>query len=214
MNSESRITALVPDRNACRAAAARLRKAYPGLPPELLARKAISQAQTLLAATGAAAGVFTNPLVMIPLALGETGFVLKREARLVGVIAVLLEADTLEDPDAFAADILSILFPSAATQALSAFVVRASQATTRTLIRTYIRKDALRTLIRFAARYLGLKVTQRALITKTVPLLGAVIGAVWNWIEVKRLGARALRYFQTPSQSASLPEGEVNARSA
>ncbi|GMU03899.1 hypothetical protein [Corallococcus caeni] len=49
-----------------------------------------------------------------------------------------------------------------------------------TLIRRYISKGVLKALQRFALKYLGLKLTQRAIITKTVPLVGAGIGATWN----------------------------------
>jgi len=41
----------------------------------------------------------------------------------------------------------------------------------------------------------GKRVLQRTFITKTVPIVGGVIGAGWNWIEIKLQGKRVIRYF-------------------
>jgi hypothetical protein len=123
------------------------------------------------------------------------GYVLKEEAMLVGVVAAIIEPASLDDPDGFKADVLAILFPSAASQTLRAAAVRAGQATTRTLIRKYVSKDVLKALVRFAAKYLGMKLTQKAILTKAVPLVGGAVGAAWNWIEVERVGRRAIAYY-------------------
>lgn len=196
MDFESLLRALIPNPEECRAKVRELREANPKLSPEELAQKAISQAKVMTAVAGGASGLVTNPLAMVPVAFGEMGIVLKREAKLAGVIAAILDPDVLKDQEGFATDMLSILFPNAVAQALGAFAVRAGQATTRTLIRKYISKDVLKLIIKFAGKYLGLKLTQRAIITKSVPLIGAVIGAGWNWVEVRALGARAIRYYQ------------------
>lgn len=195
MDLESLIKALVPAADECAQKAATLRLAYPTATPIELAERAVSQARKLLAATGGAAGAVSNPLAMVPLAAGEMVIVLRQEARLAGIVAALLEPDVLKDEDAFTADVLGILFPNAVSQALREVAVRAGQATSRTLIRKYVSKDVLKAVIRFAARYLGVKITQRAIITKALPLVGAAIGASWNWIEVQRLGRRAILYY-------------------
>ncbi|WP_147445601.1 hypothetical protein [Corallococcus aberystwythensis] len=64
----------------------------------------------------------------------------------------------------------------------------------------------LKALQRFALKYLGLKLTQRAIITKTVPLVGAGIGATWNWVEVQRVGKRAVRYYRETSNEPETPD--------
>jgi hypothetical protein len=190
------VAGLVPDPQECLQKAEALKAAYPKDSPERLAERAVSQAKKLLAVAGAGTGLVANPMAAAPLALAEAGIVLRSEAKMAGVVAALLEPTVLQDTDAFTADIMSIVFPSAASQALREFTVRAGQATTKTLIRKYISKDVLKALVRFAAKYLGLKLTQRALITKAVPLVGAVIGAVWNWSEVKLVGNRAIQYYR------------------
>lgn len=196
MDIESIVKTLVPDPTECVGKAEKLRKAYPRASPRELAEKAVGQSKALLAGAGAAAGAVSNPFAMVPLAAGEMAIVLSREARLAGVIAALMDPDVLNDEDAFTADVLGILFPNAVSQALREVAVRAGQATSRTLIRKYVTKDLLKAIIRFAAKYLGIKIGQRAIITKAVPLVGAAIGATWNWVEVKRLGKRAIAYYE------------------
>jgi len=165
---ESILTALVPSSTECADKARQLRESYPKLAPDELANKAVKQAKTLLAAAGAGAGVVGNPLAMVPLAAAEMTLVLSREAKLAGVVAALLEPDVLKDQDAFAADVIAILFPGAVSHALSQFTVRAGQRTTKVLVRKYISKDVLKRIIKFAAKYVGLKLSQRAIITKAV----------------------------------------------
>ena len=43
-------------------------------------------------------------------------------------------------------------------------------------------------------RVFGRRVTQRALITKTIPLVGCVIGGAWNAMEAEVVRNRTLRY--------------------
>ena len=40
---------------------------------------------------------------------------------------------------------------------------------------------------------------KKAVVTKTVPLVGAGIGAAWNWVELEAVGKRAIRYYQRRS---------------
>lgn len=195
MDVESILKSLIPDPDECRAKVAKLRSAYPRHTNDELAQVAVAQAKTLLATIGVGSGLITNPLAMVPLAATEMTVVLNREARLAGVVAAILEPDVLNDPDAFSADVLAILFPGAVSQALGQFAMRAGQQTTRVLIRKHISKEVLKSIIKFAAKYLGLKLTQKAIITKAVPLVGAAIGGVWNWVEVRALGKRAIAYY-------------------
>lgn len=211
MNLEALLSSLVPDPEACRQKAEELRSTFPDASPEELADRLIRQAKVLLAAAGGGSGLVANPLAAAPLALAETGVVLKTEANLVGSIVALLEPDVLKDPGLFTTEVLAIVFPNAASQALREFTTRAGQATSRTLIRKYLSKGVLKALQRFALKYLGLKLTQRAIITKTVPLVGAGIGATWNWLEVQRVGRRAVEYYRETVPAPETPDTSEDA---
>jgi hypothetical protein len=131
---------------------------------------------------------------MIPASGVDVLAVLKTEAALAGVIAALIAPDGLSDEETFKTDILVILFPAAVSNALQTLGVQAGRQTSKVLVRKYIRGGVLKAIIKFAAKYLGIKLTQRALITKVMPIVGSAIGGTWNWAEVRRMGRRALEY--------------------
>lgn len=197
MDWQDLLSWVVPNPEECRFEARRLRSANPDLTPEQLAQLAIKTAKKWAAAAGGAAGAVSNPLAMIAAAMAEAPTVLRIEGKMAGVVAALVDPESLVNYDAFRADVLTVVFPGIVSQYLHQFGVRASQVLTKDLIRKYISKDALKTIIRLVAKYLGIKLTQKAIITKTVPIVGAGIGYAWNWIEVQTVGARAVRYYQS-----------------
>jgi hypothetical protein len=44
-------------------------------------------------------------------------------------------------------------------------------------------------------KYFGLKVGQRAVISKSLPIVGGLIGSTWNYAELRIVGRRAYDYF-------------------
>jgi len=194
MNFEEFIRAAMPHPDECRRKAAELREAYPELSDDQLVERAITTSKRWAAAYGVGSGIATNPLAMLPAAAADMGLTMRAEAHLVGVVGALKDPRSLDDIAGFHGDVLAVMFPNAVSQALREVGVQAGKATTRTLIRKYLSGNVLKAVIAFAAKYLGVKLTQRAIIAKSVPLVGAAIGATWNWVEVERCGRRAVKY--------------------
>ena len=201
---------VVPDPDQCRKAAADFAAQNPGKTPEELAKLAVGSAQTWAAAAGGATGAAANPLIMVPAALADMAAVLRIEGTMAGTIAALLEPPSLDDPRKFQADVVTIIFPGAVSQALRQLGVRWGQHITQSLIRKYFTENLLKSVTALASRYLLVHVTEKALVTKTVPLVGAGIGAGWNYLELKAVGNRAIRYYQQkgigPSDAPSAKE--------
>src|SRR4051812_39091675 len=107
----------VPDREVCRADAAKLVADHPGESTEKLVRRVIDQAVAWGAAAGGATGAAANPLIMIPAAFADVAAMLRIEGHMAGVIAVLMDPASLDRPGAFEADMLSVVFPGAVSQA-------------------------------------------------------------------------------------------------
>ena len=135
-----------------------------------------------------------------------------------GTIAALLDPASLDNPNTFPADVLAIVFPGAVSQALRQLGVRWSQRISQALIRKYLSEGLVKSVTRLASRYLFVHVTEKAIVSKTVPLVGAGIGAGWNWLEVKAVGTRAIHYYQRksirpggPGDPARSPLGRVKA---
>jgi hypothetical protein len=187
---------VVPDREHCRKAAADFAAQHPGKTPEELAKKAIGSAQGWAAAAGGATGAAANPLIMVPAALADMAAVLRIEGVMAGTVAALLDPDSLDDPRKFQADVVTIIFPGAVSQALRQVGVRWGQQLTQELIRRYFTEGLMKSVTGLASKYLFVHVTEKALVSKTVPIIGAGIGAGWNYLELKAVGNRAVRYFQ------------------
>lgn len=195
MNMEDFVRAVLPHPDECHRKAQELREAYPEASSDELVDRAIKTAKRWAAVYGVGSGVATNPFAMVPAAAADMALTLRAEAHLAGVIAVLKTPSSSDHLDSFHTDILAVMFPNAVSQALREVGVQAGKTTTRTLIRKYISGNLLKAIIAFAAKYLGIKLTQRAIISKTVPVVGAAIGATWNWVDVERCGRRATKYF-------------------
>lgn len=185
---------ILPDIDECLDAAHKLRARHPDESPEALARRAIRAARQAAAAVGAATGAASTPLTMVPAALADMAAVLRIEATLAGVIAAILEPEVLTQ-ESLQSDVVSILFPGAVSQVLRQLGIRAGERASKALIRKYLGGDAAKTAVRLATRHLGMEMTRKAIVGKTVPLVGAGIGAGWNWVEVGALGSRAIKYY-------------------
>lgn len=195
MNLEPYIERLVPDVGRARASAEALRAKHPNLSAVELAQLAVRSAKLRAASAGAATGAASSPLTMIPAAIADMIAVLSIEASLVAEVAALIDPGSLDDENGMKADIISVIFPAAASQALRQFGIRAGERVSQAALRKYASEDFVRSVTRFAARYVGKKFTGEALVSKAIPLVGIGIGAGWNWLEVQAIGTRAIRYY-------------------
>ncbi|MFN3651114.1 MAG: hypothetical protein ACK47B_16185 [Armatimonadota bacterium] len=184
----------IPDPSLCRERADLLRAEHPGYTDEQLAWVAVKATRRWAVLAGAASGAVANPLIMAPASMAEVGYVLREEGKLAGVIAAIMDPDSLREIDTFHGDILSVLFPGAVSQLLQQLGVRGGQVGTKTLIRNVLSKGLIRQLLRLAARFLKIRITQKAIASKMLPVIGGGIGAAWNWNEVQSVGRRAIRY--------------------
>lgn len=185
---------MLPDVEECRDAAIKLRLRHPDETPEQLARRAVRAARQAAAGVGAVTGVASNPITMVPAALADMAAVLRIEGTLAGVVAALLEPDALT-PESLQKDVVGILFPGAVSQVLRQVGIRAGERAGKTLIRKYLGGDAAKAAVKLATRHVGVDLTRKTIVNKTVPLVGAGIGAGWNWLEVGAVGERAIVYY-------------------
>jgi hypothetical protein len=188
---------VVPEVEACRNQADALRAQNPHLTDRQLAFKHLRGAQKRAARVGGATGLLANPLAMVPAAIGDAAFVLKLEGQLAGELAAILKPDSLADPEAFRADVLSVVFPAVASQAMRALTGIGAEQLTRALVQRAASRELTETTAKLALRRLGAGLAERTL-THAVPLLGVGLGAGWNWVEVGKVGRRAIAYYMPP----------------
>src|SRR4051812_37834344 len=185
---EKLLSGVIPDTDDCRSAAQELRLTDPNATPQELALRAVKDSRKWAASIGAATGIAASPVTMLPAAVADAAAMLRLEGKLAGTVAAILDPESLDKPDAFRRDIILAVFPSALSQALRKVGVRAGEQATKKLVARLIGKEAGKELAERATKFLGIRLTEKAIATKTVPLVGAGIGAAWNWLEVQAVG--------------------------
>jgi hypothetical protein len=174
----------------------RLRAQNPTATNADLARKLFAAARTKATGVGVLTGLPANPWVMVPAAIADLATVLRIETEAVARVALLYDPSFFEQPDAA----WELLVPVFGIDALSQFLrdlgVLGSMGVTRQLVRQYLSKETLRSFQKVMLKYFGMKVTQKGVLSKSLPLVGAVIGGGWNFAEVTILTKRTIAYFE------------------
>lgn len=194
LNPKQILSWIIPDIDDCRREAERLRLDDPNASALQHARRAVKASRKWAASVGAMTGMAASPVTFLPAAVADAAAMLKLEGKLAGTIAALLDPDSLKDDDTFRKEVLRAVFPGAVSQALRKFGVRAGEQATKNLVRKLIGREATKEVGERAAKLLGIRLTEKAIATKTVPLVGAGIGAAWNWLEIQAVGNRTINY--------------------
>jgi hypothetical protein len=181
---------------ATKAAVADLRARNPNLSNDDLAGQIFSKARWKGAATGVLTGLPANPWVSVPAAAADMAAMMRLEVSAAAHVALLYDPDFFEDEASALELLVPVLGMNATSQAMRELGVRGAMGVTRQTIRSVLTKQTLRTFQRIMLKYFGIKVTQRALITKTLPIVGGIVGGGWNWVEMTAVGTRCVAYFE------------------
>jgi hypothetical protein len=187
----------------------RLRSQSPGASNEALAARVFGAARWKATGVGMLTGLPSNPFVMLPSAVADLAGVLRIETEAVARVALIYDAAFFERPDAA----WELLVPVFGVDTLSQFFrevgVVGTMGVTRQLVRQYLSKGTLKAFQKITLKYFGRKVTQKAILSKSLPVVGAVIGGGWNFGEVTFLRNRTIAYFENRPLSASQPVVEA-----
>jgi hypothetical protein len=164
------------DLDACAREVAALRAKHPDLPPREAGRRLLRRYQRWAAGGGALTAMASGPVVAGPAAVLEAGAIMWVAARMHACLGLLADPDFADDPDRRA-------------------FIKHAVGTTR-LATGGIRRTAIGGATRLAARF----AVGRAAV-RLVPLAGGIVGGIWTWVEVQRLGQRYLDHF-FPTETA------------
>ena len=156
-----------------------------------MAEKIVAEYAKKGAATGFATGLPANIPASLSLAIVDTGTLLRLYSKINAIVGYLADPHYYEQ-DGWQDDIIIIL--AGASHLLKEVAVEGGKQTAKVLIKQYIRKGVLKTLQRWILKWFGKKVTQRAIIAKTIPIVGGGIGGTWNYFEIKVIGNRIIKY--------------------
>jgi hypothetical protein len=173
-----------------------LHQRYPSASKHDLADRLITRSKWWATGFGVATGLPANPWMAAPAAVTDVAAVLRTEVKLAARIALLYDPDYLSDGEPPYELLVPILGARMGSEFLREIAVRGSMGVSRTVIRKYLSKETLKHFKRVVLKYLGLKVTQKGVTTKTLPVVGSVIGGTWNYVELRSVGQRVVAYFE------------------
>jgi len=172
------------------------RSKTPNLSNRKMAEKAFSRAQWKATATGVATGLPANPWVALPAATLDVAVTLKTEVLAAARTAIIYNDKFFEDEDAAWELLIPIFGIDVGSQVLRELGVRGGMGVTRAAIKKYLTKETLKAFKKIMLKYFGIKVTQKGVLTKTLPVVGGLIGGVWNYVEVGQIKKRTIKYFE------------------
>jgi hypothetical protein len=172
------------------------RNQHPGLTDKQLACKAFSPARWKAISAGIATGLPANPWVAVPIATTDVAVTLKTEVYAAAQAAIIYDESVFDDEEAKWELLIPVLGLNVGSQFARELGIRGGMRVTRAAIRKYLSKETLKAFQKIMLKYFGVKVTQKAVITKTVPIIGGLIGGAWNYIEVNQIKSRTISYFE------------------
>lgn len=173
-----------------------LRSRLPGATAEQLAQRVFNKARWQAAAAGMATGLPANPWVVVPAAVADMTTVLRIEVKAAAKTAMLFDGQFFDEEDAGWELLVPIFGVHTASQFLRELGILGGMGVTRELIKKSLASGGMQAVQQMAAKYFGVALTQRALSTKLLPVVGGAIGGAWNYTEVRLLGERCIKYFR------------------
>jgi hypothetical protein len=164
-----------------------------------LACSAFSRTQWKAVSAGFVTGLPANPWVAVPAATTDVAITLKTEVYAAARTAIIYDDTFFDDGDAKWELLIPIFGLNAASQLARELGIKGAMGVTRAAIKKYLSKESLKVFKKIMLKYFGIKVTQKGIITKTLPIIGGLSGAVWNYIEVEITRKRTIAYFANGS---------------
>ena len=171
-----------------------LRRRFPEATTYELAEQAFSDVRLQVITAGAAMGLAANPLLSVAGALADLSVTTRAQLFAAACAAELLIPGFLDSDTARHELLFPVLGGSVISQLGVEFGLKAAQTATREFVVRLMNRRGLQAVNAVLTRVFGRRVTQRALITKTIPLVGCVIGGAWNAMEAEVVRNRTLRY--------------------
>ncbi|CUJ98102.1 hypothetical protein MyNCGM70_36550 [Achromobacter xylosoxidans] len=184
------------DPPAILASVAAERRNRPDASKRNLAESAFSRVRWKATATGIATGLPANPWVAVPAATLDVAATLKMEVIAAARVAVIFDELFFDDEDAVWELLIPIFGINVGSQLVRQAGIRGGMGLTRAGIKKYLTKETLKQFQKIMLKYFGIRVTQKGLITKTLPVIGGLIGGTWNYLEVSGIKKRTISYFE------------------
>jgi hypothetical protein len=172
------------------------RNQHPELTNQQLAGNAFSHARWKAVSAGVATGLPANPWITLPAATTDIAITLKAEVYAAAWTAIIYDASFFDDDEAKWELLIPVLGLNVGSQFAREIGITGGMGITRAAIRKYLSKETLKAFQKLILKYFGIKITQKSVITKTLPIIGGLIGGAWNYLEVNQIKSRTISYFE------------------
>lgn len=190
------LRALTPNIDRAREAVQAEQNKRPDATPAEIAQRLIDGTSWKLGTTGFLSGLPSNPLVALPAGAVEVLATLHEQMQLAARVALAYDPQFFETESAVEELMVPLFGAAKIGEALKGTTVKVSGHMTRQAIRAVLKGETLKQFKKLMLKYLGIKITQKALITKTIPIVGGVIGGGWNYAQTKAIGKRVIIYME------------------
>lgn len=181
---------------ACAAAVEALRREHPDDSPRELALRVFSRQALRAATVGAVTGIPGSLPLAMPAAALDVGAVLHMEMTAAAKVALIYDADYFHDHTSKWQLLGPVVGATLASQLMREIGLKGAREVTRKTAQRVLQQRSLRVVRRMAFKILGRRVTVRAVVTKSVPVVGVLIGAGWNFAELHIVGRRVISHFE------------------
>jgi len=186
--------ALRVDQARCLRITQELRRSHPDATDRELAHKLVAFYARRGAVAGFLSGLATNPFLALPAAVADVAALLRFYANLSATVGCLADPDYFDEPGWEADALVMLAGRRAVSRVLQGVAVEGVKRTSHDLLQRQARAAVVRALGQGAAGRVGTKITQRALVAKLVPILGGLVGGAWNYLEMRSVGRRIVRF--------------------
>ncbi len=172
------------------------RNKQPSATNRKLAEQTFDRARWKATGTGVATGLPANPWVALPAATLDVSMTLKFEVLAAARVAVIYDKNFFDEEDAAWELLVPIFGINIGSQIIRQAGIRGGMGLTRAGVKKYLSKETLKHFQKVMLKYFGIKVTQKGVLTKTLPIVGGLIGGTWNYLEVSGIKKRTINYFE------------------
>ncbi|MFM2481461.1 hypothetical protein [Celerinatantimonas sp. YJH-8] len=161
-----------------------------------LVEQIFSKARWKATASGAATGLPSNPWAALPAATTDVALTLKTELIAVATAAAIYDPAFFDSEQAQWELLIPTLGLSDDGQFLKTLGVNTQKEVSSLIVRKTLTKEGLKAFKGLVLKHFLKKITKNGIFSKTIPLLGSVIGGSWNYLEVSQVRNRTIAYLQ------------------
>jgi hypothetical protein len=181
------------DENQCREVVDRAKRRN-GAGGRALAEEVIEQLARRGALQGLLTGAASIPPLGLVMAVVDTRRMTELRATMTASVASSAQPAFFAGHD-WQGEVLEVMTGQPGTPSTGVAPTEAAKRAGRVLARDFASRQGRRLAQRWMTRWLAKRTARRFVVTRLVPLAGGALGAVWNYVELRRDGDRVLRHY-------------------